>query len=46
MNQTSIMKEKYEDHYILAIQWLESVIRKFSRFDVEDETNENEVSKH
>lgn len=28
MNQTSIMKEEYEDHYHLAIHWLESVTRK------------------
>lgn len=33
MNQTSIMKEEYEDHYHLAIQWLEGVVRKLTRFD-------------
>lgn len=33
MNQTSIMKEEYEDHYHLAIQWLESVVRKLTRFE-------------
>ena len=30
MDQTSIMKEEYEDHYHLAIHWLESVVRKLS----------------
>jgi len=33
MNQTSVMKEEYEDHYHLAIQWLESVVRKLSRLE-------------
>lgn len=30
MNQTSILKEEYEDHYHLAIHWLESVVRKLA----------------
>jgi TPR repeat protein len=30
MNQTSILKEEYEEHYHLAIHWLESVVRRLS----------------
>lgn len=30
MNQTSIMKENYFDHYRLAIRWLESVINRLN----------------
>ena len=30
MNQTSIMKEEYEDNYHLALQWLESVVRRLT----------------
>ncbi len=28
MNQTSIMKEQYEDHYRIAHRWLDSIIHK------------------
>ncbi len=33
MNQTSIMKEEYEDHYTLANEWLASVARKLVLYD-------------
>lgn len=46
MNQTSIMKEEYEDHYVLAIQWLENVVRKFSRFELYEQVNYSDVTKH
>jgi TPR repeat protein len=45
MSQTSIMKEQYDDHYTLAIQWLENVIRKFSRFEAYDQANHSEIDK-
>lgn len=45
MNQTSIMKEEYEDHYSLAIQWLESVVRKLSRFEAAHPSSREEITK-
>lgn len=45
MNQTSIIKEEYEDHYSLAIQWLEGVVRKLSRFETANPTSREEITK-
>ena len=45
MNQTSILKEQYEDHYALAIHWLENVVRKFERTELSDQMAYEEVAK-
>ena len=30
INQTSIMKEEYEDHYRIAYRWLENIVHKIN----------------
>ena len=46
MNQTSVIKEEYEEHYHLAIQWLESVVRKLSIFgDTAHQTASEDILK-
>ena len=39
MNQTSVHKEDYEEHYHLAVQWLDSVVRKLTLFNQTVETD-------